>query len=78
VDDGPRVRSLEEAEQHITSLDARQTQLENMVFEFNRMFEVLQTPLLKRIWFRIDGWPGQSDLGRKKPHWRPWRRWYQS
>jgi hypothetical protein len=73
-----RVCSLEEAEQHIQSLTDRQTQLENMVFEFNRMFEVLQTPLLKRIWFRIDGWPGQSDLGRKKPHWRPWRRWYVS
>jgi phytoene dehydrogenase-like protein len=73
-----QVRSLEEAEQHIRSLTARQTQLEAMVFEFNRMFEVLQTPLLKRIWFRIDGWSGQSDLGQKKPRWRPWRRWYTS
>ena len=49
-----------------------------MTFEHNRKFVVLQTPLLKRIWFRLDGWPGQSDLGCKKPRWRPWRRFYTS
>jgi hypothetical protein len=77
VDDrAVRVTSLEEAAQHLESFRARVDQLEDMVFEHNRKFEVLQTPLWKRIWFRIDGWPGQSNLGCKKPHWRPWRRWY--
>jgi hypothetical protein len=76
--DEVRVRSLDEAEQHITSLTARQTQLEDIVFEHSRRFDTLETPLWKRVWFRIDGWPGQSNLGCKKPRWRPWRRWYQS
>jgi hypothetical protein len=73
-----RVRSLEEAEQHIQSLTARVDQYESILFEHSRKFDTLETPLWKRIWFRIDGFPGQSDLECDKPRWRPWRRWYTS
>lgn len=75
------VRSLSEAQQHVESLTSRVDQLEAIVFEHSRRFDTLQTPLWKRIWFRIDGWPGQSNLGAKAPtypRWRPWRRWYTS
>lgn len=73
-----RVRSCEEAEQHIRSLTARVDQYEDIIFQMTRKFDTLETPLWKRIWFRIDGFPGQSDLDRDEPQWRPWRRWYKS
>lgn len=76
--DDIEVRSLEEAKQHIASLRVRLGQIEDITFEHSRRFDTLQTPLWKRTWFRIDGWPGQSNLGCKKPRWRPWRRWYTS
>ena len=74
-----QVRSFEEAEQHIESLTARLTQIEDMTFSHSRRFDTLETPLWKRVWFRIDGWPGQSNLDEHDgPRWRPWRRWYRS
>lgn len=76
-----QVSSFEEVEQHIESLTARLAQIEDITFEHSRRFDTLETPLWKRTWFRIDGWPGQANLGAKAPkypRWRPWRRWYTS
>jgi hypothetical protein len=67
-----QVRSLAEAEQHIRSLTARQTELERVVSDHAQRFDTLQTPLWKRIWFRIDGWPGRNDLNAEGRAWRPW------
>jgi hypothetical protein len=56
------------------SQDARIKELERKVSDMDQRFDTLQTPLLRRIWFRIDGWPGQRNLNAEKPAWRPWRR----
>jgi uncharacterized membrane protein len=48
-------------------LAARVTHLE-------KCLNTLQTPLWKRLWFRIDGWPGQRNLNADHRAWRPWHR----
>jgi hypothetical protein len=68
-----RVRSLGEAEAHIVSLLARVQELERMVSDHAQRFDTLQTPLWKRVLFRLDGWPGQRDLNGVRS-WRPWHR----
>lgn len=72
------VRSFDEAEAHISSLTVRVEQLERMVSDMAQRFDTLQTPLWKRVMFRLDGWPGQRDLNADGPAWRPWRRWWTS
>jgi hypothetical protein len=52
----------------LTRLDA----LESRLSDHDQRFDTLQTPLWKRIWFRIDGWPGQRDLNADRRAWRPW------
>lgn len=52
----------------LTRLD----ELERVQSDHAQRFDTLQTPLWKRVWFRIDGWPGQRDLNGKRA-WRPWR-----
>lgn len=46
--------------------------LEMAMSDIQQRLDTLQTPLWKRIWFRIDGWPGQKDLNADKRAWRPW------
>lgn len=67
-----RVRSLEEAEQHVRSLAVRVGALETLVSDHAQRFDTLQTPLWKRAWFRVQGWPGQRDLNSDHRAWRPW------
>jgi chaperonin cofactor prefoldin len=67
-----RVRSLAEAEQHIRSLTARIAELERKVSDHAQRFDTLQSPMWKRVVFRIDGWPGQNDLNAEGRAWRPW------
>lgn len=56
---------------HVLSrLDA----LEGRMSDTDQRFDTLQTPLWKRIIFRIDGWPGQRNLNADKRSWRPWHR----
>jgi hypothetical protein len=70
-----RVRSLEEAEVHIQSLTARIAELERLISDHSQRFDTLQTAWYKRLWFRIDGWPGIRNLNADRKAWRPWRRW---
>jgi hypothetical protein len=70
-----QVRSLPEAELHIQSLTIRVQELERMVSDMDQRFDTLQSPLWKRVWFRVQGWPGQRDLNAKGPDHRPWHRW---
>lgn len=65
------MRSLAEAEQHVRSLLVRVEELERVKVDHAKRFDTLQTALWKRIWFRIQGWPGQRDLNGKRA-WRPW------
>lgn len=77
VDDVPnpedvQVRSFEEAELHERSDKVRLEALEKDVSNMKQKFNTLESPLWKRIWFRIDGWPGQRDLNADHRAWRPW------
>jgi len=50
-------------------------ELERKVSDMDQRLDTLQTPLWKRAWFRIDGWPGIRDLNADRRAWRPWHRW---
>lgn len=69
-----QVRSLEEAEAHIASLVIRVEELERLSSDHAQRFDTLQTPWWKRLWFRIDGWPGIRDLNAKGRAHRPWHK----
>ena len=51
---------------------SRLDELERRASDVDQRFDTLQTPLWKRVWFRIDGWPGQRDLNASSRAWRPW------
>lgn len=59
-------------EQEVRSLTAKVEQLEQKVSDHDQRFDTLQTRWWKRLWFRIDGWPGQRDLNAERRAWRPW------
>ncbi len=52
------------------SLVTRIEELERKVSDHDQRFDTLQTPLWKRIWFKVDGWP-YYDLNGARRH-RPW------
>jgi len=56
----------------VRSLTVKVELLEALVSDHAQRFDTLQTPLWKRMWFRIDGWPGQRDLNATGRRWRPW------
>jgi hypothetical protein len=58
--------------QLLLSINVKVEELERIVSDHSQRFDTLQTPLWKRIWFRIDGWPGQCDLNAERRQWRPW------
>lgn len=65
--------SPEDAEAEIASLKVNVEQLWAIAHDHNKRFDTLQTRWWKRLWFRIDGWPGQMNLnGEQKP--RPWHK----
>jgi hypothetical protein len=68
----PQVQSLEEAQVHIASLSARLDEVERLLVDHSHRFDTLQSGWLKRLWFRIDGWPGHRDLNAERRAWRPW------
>lgn len=61
-------------EAEIVSLRTNKDLLEMRVRVLERKFDTLETPLWKRVWFRIDGWPGQRNLNAPGRSWRPWHR----
>lgn len=56
----------------IDSLQVNVEQLQLRVRDLEKRFDTLQTRWWKRLWFRVDGWPGQNDLNAPKRAWRPW------
>ena len=54
------------------SVLARLDALERVQSDHAQRFDTLQTPLWKRVWFRVDGWPGQKNLNAAGRAWRPW------
>lgn len=59
-------------QQLLKSLNTKVELLEQKVSDHEQRFDTLQTRLWKRLWFRIDGWPGQRNLNADKRAWRPW------
>lgn len=59
-------------QQLLKSLTVNMEQLNLKVSDINQRLDTLQTPLWKRVWFRIDGWPGQNNLNAERRAWRPW------
>lgn len=65
----------------------RQAEVDSLWFNVNQQadrirliekrFDTLDTPLWRRILFRIDGWPAWYRVV-TKPQWRPWHRWWHS
>ena len=79
MDDKVRVRSFEEAEAHIRSLRFNQDgpdQMQDRIRRLEKLADVMNTPLWKRLVFAIDGWPWFRLVDH--PQWRPWRRWWTS
>ena len=59
-------------EQEVRSLTAKVEEQEQLMSDVLQRLDTLQTPLWKRVLFRLDGWPGQRDLNAPKRAWRPW------
>lgn len=57
----------------IESLTVNLTQAQREIRILQKQVETLWTPLWKRVWFRINGWPWYEVVERPKP--RPWHRW---
>lgn len=58
----------------IRSLQINDEQQAARIRDLEKRLDTLQSPLWKRLWFRIDGWPGQRDLNATHRAWRPWHR----
>lgn len=61
----------------IESLKFNDTQLAGRIRKIEKYFDTLDTPVWKRILFRLDGW-GPWYQVRERPRWRPWHRWWTS
>lgn len=57
----------------VDSIKANVEQLWAIVNDHSKRFDTLQTVWWRRLWFRIDGWPGQRDLNGTRRR-RPWHR----
>ncbi len=63
---------VDSLEQEVRSLTVKVEELERLVSDHAQRFDTLQTPLWKRLVFRLDGWPGQRNLNAQRRAWRPW------
>lgn len=71
-----RVASLEAEVASLRENVHGERQLWHLVRDHEERFDTLQSPLWKRILYRLNGWPGQVDLNAERPSWRPWHRWW--
>jgi hypothetical protein len=63
---------MSDRDAEIDSLMVNVDQLWGELRDVQKRLDTLQTPLWKRLWFRIDGWPGMKNLNADKRAWRPW------
>lgn len=68
---------ITDLETQVASLQFNQTQQAHRIRLMEKRFDTLNTPVWKRLLFRIDGW-GAWHYVKPKPRWRPWRRWWTS
>lgn len=57
----------------LESLEFNYRQLAGRVRLLEKMLDTKATPLWKRVWFRIDGWPAWYHVAAQR-QWRPWHR----
>ena len=69
-----RLASLENEVESLRANIHGDRQLWHLVMDHEQRFDTLQTALWKRLWFRIDGWPGQRNLNAERRAWRPWHK----
>lgn len=55
----------------LASLEFNNNQLGGRVRLLEKMLDTKATPLWRRIWFRIDGWPAWYHVAERR-QWRPW------
>lgn len=67
-------KRLDTIEQHLESLQVNSDQLQHRTRDHEQRFDTLQTSLVRRLLFRLDGWPGQRNLNADGRAWRPWHR----
>lgn len=67
-------KTVESLELEVDSLKARVDELERLASDHAQRFDTLQTPLARRVLFRLDGWPGRRNLNADGRSWRPWHR----
>lgn len=65
-------RDADSVDAEIDSLIFNNEQQAARIRHLENCLDTLQSPLWKRIWFRIDGWPGQSNLDAPGRARRPW------
>jgi hypothetical protein len=63
-------------EQRLASIEFNLVQLRNRVRRLEELEDTMNTPLLRRLLFALDGWPWFRVV--ERPQWRPWRRWWTS
>lgn len=68
---------ITELERQVRSLIENQEADRLRLEHIEDFFRTADTPLWKRIVFRLDGW-GPWFRIRGEPRWRPWRRWWRS
>jgi hypothetical protein len=69
-----RLRVDPEVKLILDSQQVRIKELQRKVSDMDQRLDTLQTRAWKRLWFRIDGWPGQNNLNAEHRAWRPWHR----
>jgi len=60
----------------IDSLWVNMRDLRGRVRHLEELEDTMDTPILRKIVFALDGWPLFRITDR--PQWRPWRRWWTS
>lgn len=55
----------------VDSLWVNMQQLQQRIRQLEKMMDTRATPLWRRVWFRIDGWPSWTTVAEKRS-WRPW------
>lgn len=66
---------LDSLRAEVESLRVNDEQLAGRVRHLEKCLDTLQTVWWKRVWFRVNGWPGIRDLDAPAPRRRVWHRW---
>lgn len=74
---GGDMNDIESMKAEIESLLVNVTDSATRIRHLEEIIDTRNTPLWKRIVFRLDGWPSWVVVA-EAPQWRPWRKWWTS